>query len=115
MVKLNANDFAKYIIDTSVISKIVKTLNIEILENIIVKSRVILVDNSFIGVYYNYENGKISFALIMDEKRIFGADNLDFWHVHPFENPDNHKKSGEITFTEFLKMVEDNFNKTNSK
>ncbi len=111
MVKRNANDFAKDIIDTSVTSKIVKTLNIEILENIIVKARVILVNKSFIDIYYNYDNGKTSFALIKEDKRILGVDNLDFWHVHPFENSHEHKKSSEISFAEFLKMVEDNFDK----
>lgn len=107
MVKLSVADFAKDIIDNSVISKIVKTLNIEILENSIVRSRIILVDKSFVDVYYNHENGKTSFALVKNEKRIFGGDNLDFWHVHPFKNPDEHEKCDEISFAEFLKMVEE--------
>lgn len=109
MVKLTVTDFAKDIIDTSVISKIVKTFSIEILENTVVRARVILVDNSFIDVYYNYDNGKTSFALIKEEKRILGTDNLDFWHIHPLENPDEHRRSDEISFEKFLKMVEENF------
>jgi len=101
MVKLNATDFAKDIIDTSVASKIVKTLNIEILENTVVKSRIILIGKSFIDVYYNHENEKTSFALIGDEKRIFGADNLDFWHIHPFEIPMNTRNQARYPFQNF--------------
>lgn len=49
--------------------------------------RVTLADNSFVDVYYSEITGKISFAHIKDEQRVFGADNAGNWHWHPHENP----------------------------
>ncbi len=44
----------------------------------------------FIAVRYNARNDRIDFALIYDNKRIFGYDNLKQWHYHPFDNPSIH-------------------------
>jgi len=41
-------------------------------------------------VYVNGITGKKSFALIKNEKRIWGYDNYRYWHHHPFKNPDTH-------------------------
>ena len=39
---------------------------------------------------YNARNGRIDFALLYRQKRVFGYDNLKAWHYHPFENPSEH-------------------------
>lgn len=44
----------------------------------------------FLAVRYNARNGRIDFALIHNEKRIYGCDNLKSWHYHPYENPALH-------------------------
>lgn len=44
----------------------------------------------FLAVRYNSRNGRMDFALIKNNRRIFGYDNLKQWHVHPYENPDEH-------------------------
>ena len=80
---------------------------LKIEENAIVKCRIFLIDDSFVEVYYNFENGKTSFALIKNNCRIFGADNLGFWHTHPFSDPEKHIKSHEIKIEDFIKKIKD--------
>lgn len=107
---LSAKEFAKKIIAASNKSKIVKSFNSYISEDVFVKIRIFLnVEKMFIDVYYNSGTWKTSFALINQGKRIFGADNLGFWHIHPFENPNEHKKTIKITFKKFLKEIEERF------
>lgn len=107
---LSAKEFAKNIINVSNKSKIVKSFTSDISEDTFVKIRILLnVNKMFIDVYYNSETGKTSFALIDECERIFGADNLDFWHLHPFDNPEIHKKIGKINFNKFIEMIEKRF------
>jgi hypothetical protein len=54
------------------------------------KARVYLDDNCFIALRYNARNNRIDVALIKNDRRIFGYDNLKQWHFHPYENPSNH-------------------------
>jgi hypothetical protein len=70
--------------------------------------RVFLTDLSFIDVYHHQLSGKTSYAQILDDRRVFGADNKrGFWHWHPREDPAQHAASDhEITFEEFLGQVE---------
>jgi hypothetical protein len=53
------------------------------------KARVYLDDNYFIALRYNARNNRVDVALIKDDRRIFGYDNLKQWHFHPYENPSN--------------------------
>ena len=74
--------------------------------------RAYLKNESFVDVSYNEETGKITFAQIRNEQRVFGADNKQGWHWHPYEDPERHDfVEGEITFEEFLKQVEENLSK----
>jgi hypothetical protein len=68
---------------------------------------------SFIDAYYGKVTGKISFAQIKNEQRIFGADNAGGdWHWHPYADPQRHDfVDHEITFAEFFKRVEENRSK----
>ncbi|MCK4760924.1 MAG: hypothetical protein KAW12_01905 [Candidatus Aminicenantes bacterium] len=54
------------------------------------KANIYLDDPYFIAVRYNARNGRIDTALIKDNRRVFGYDNLKSWHFHPFENPEEH-------------------------
>ena len=48
----------------------------------------------YIQIYENIRKPKKSYALIFNEKRIFGKDFVfGKWHRHPFENPDKHDES----------------------
>lgn len=111
MDRLNPNDFASSIVDLCDRYDFIIDYELNIEDNVIVKSRIFLVDSSFVEVYYNFGNGKTSFALIKNNKRIFGADNLGFWHVHPFDNPEKHIKCTEIKIADFIKKIKNNLSK----
>ena len=102
---LSPNDFASLIVSLCNKYNFIVDYELNIEDNVIVKSRIFLIDNSFIEVYYNYENAKTSFALIKNNKRIFGADNLGFWHIHPLNKPEKHVKSNEIKLEDFVKEI----------
>jgi len=64
-------------------------------------------DASFADAFCNEATGKTAFALIKDERRIFGADNKGGWHWHPFDAPETHTPSSDaITFKDFLSLIE---------
>jgi len=106
---LNPNDFASLIVSFCNKYDFIINYELNIEDNVIVKSRIFLIDTSFVEVYYNFENGKASFALIKNNKRIFGADNLGFWHIHPFNNPERHLRCDEIGIEDFIKKIKNNF------
>ncbi|MEW6417775.1 MAG: hypothetical protein AB1480_06605 [Nitrospirota bacterium] len=54
------------------------------------KANIHLDENFFIAVRYNARNERTDFALIHNNQRIFGYDNLKEWHFHPYENPSGH-------------------------
>lgn len=99
-------EFSKDVIRICYASKIVKNWDVKLHEDVVARIRISLVDGSFIDIYHNVETEKISFAWIKDNKRVYGADNLDYWHTHPINDPRKHVKSEEIDFKEFLLYVE---------
>lgn len=109
MAKIEAHEFSKGIIKACSESRIVKSWDVKIYEHAVAKIRVFLVDKSFLEVYYNSETSKISFAWIRNNKRIYGADNLGYWHLHPIDNPEEHIKSRKMSFKRFLLNVEKYF------
>ena len=67
-----------------------------------------LSDGSFADAFYNEATEKTAFALIKNERRIFGADNTGGWHWHPFDAPDSHEPSSDaIAFDQFLARIEE--------
>lgn len=88
-------------------SNLVVSYDIRVLDNAVLKARITLTIDPFIDVYYNPANGTCSYTLIQGGQRIFGADNAFIgWHIHPFENQDEHRLREAVTFHEFLKTVE---------
>jgi len=67
--------------------------NLEIIEknNVRLKARYHVGVSLFIDVFYATRTRKISFAVIQNGDRVFGIDNLGFWHCHPFRNPQKHE------------------------
>lgn len=55
-----------------------------------IKANIHLEGNLFIALRFNARNGRMDFALIQNNKRIFGYDNLKRWHYYPYENPSEH-------------------------
>jgi hypothetical protein len=60
----------------------------------------------FVDIYYNAETGSVSFAYIERGQRRFGANSMRIgWHVHPFDNPEEHRPSPPLTVQEFLEVL----------
>lgn len=109
MVDLNAFEFARTIQDGCDRSDLVLSYDVRILDNTVVKVRVVLIVDAFIDVFYNADTARCSYALIQNGERVFGADNAFVgWHLHPFDTPDKHVPASEVSFEEFLKHVEEN-------
>ncbi|MEW6618652.1 MAG: hypothetical protein AB1422_04785 [bacterium] len=106
MVNLSPIEFSKEIINVASKSELVESFEVNILDDMIVKIRVYLTDGTFIDIFYNADTQKIAYALIKNKKRIFGIDNTDGWHLHPFKSPEIHQTCNSITFQEFLYSVE---------
>lgn len=88
-------------------SGLVVSYDIRVLDNAVLKARITLAVEAFIDVYYNPANGNRSYTLVQGGRRIYGADNAFIgWHIHPFENPVEHRLCEEVPFHEFLKTVE---------
>ena len=54
------------------------------------KLNILIQENTFISIRSNAENGRQDFALIHQNARIFGYDNLKQWHYHPLEDSSQH-------------------------
>jgi hypothetical protein len=107
MAQLSPFEFARGVQEACDRSELVVTYHIEILDDTVVKIRVLLINDAFIDVFYNADTDKVSFALVEGGARIFGADNAFIgWHVHPFVDPSRHIPSSGMTFEGFLKAVE---------
>ena len=73
----------------------------------ILKARLYFAEELFVQVYVNTRKPKKSYTLILNDRRIFGKDCIfNQWHLHPFENPDEHDESEiskkSITMEEFI-------------
>lgn len=82
------------------------------LEIITIKGRVFLREEPyFLEIYYNEKTGTTAFALIENDKRIWGIDydNIRGWHEHPLENSVTHKPIQSKSIPEVLKEFEQVF------
>lgn len=60
----------------------------------ILKARLHFSEELFLQFYVNTRRHKKSYALILNDRRIFGKDYIfGHWHRHPFENPEEHDVS----------------------
>lgn len=61
------------------------------------KIKVYLKRKSLLNVFYNRVLRIQSFALIINNERVWGidCDNRLGWHEHPLDNPNNHETIGE--------------------
>jgi len=54
--------------------------------------RIVLSSDLFIDIFYGVSKKRIDFAVIKATERIFGIDNLNGWHRHPFGGVTNRCK-----------------------
>ena len=112
MAGMSTEEFERQVISICSASSVVRNMAVINLGLTWFNVRAYLIDESFIDIFYNQTTGKTAFAHIRDERRIFGADNKQGWHWHPYDDPDEHLPAvNEIRFEEFLQQVEANINK----
>ncbi len=73
------------------------------------KANIILDENLFIALRYNARNERTDFALIHNNQRIFGYDNLKKWHYHPFENPSRHIPCDKPSINKIISDIKEVF------
>jgi hypothetical protein len=79
------------------------------IEVITIKGRVLLKrEPYFVEIYYNEVTGTMAFALIENNKRLWGIDydNVRKWHEHPVENPLTHKSISEKSISDIIKELQ---------
>lgn len=84
------------ILQLQAIAKDFRITELKIIEKTksILKVRLFVSEDIFIQIYVNLKRPKISYALIINDSRIFGKDYLfEEWHLHPFESPGKHDVS----------------------
>ncbi len=84
------------------------------LEIITIKGRVFLKKEPyFLEIYYNEQTKTTAFALIENEKRVWGIDydNIRGWHEHSIENPDIHKVISSKSVPEVLEELQKIYNR----
>ncbi|MEW5830305.1 MAG: hypothetical protein AB1846_15565 [Chloroflexota bacterium] len=107
MAGMTLDEFEHRVIAACSNSSAVQSIALNTTSETTIRFRIVLVDNSFIDVFFNEKLGKASYAVIKNGSRIFGADNTGGWHWHPREDPSDHVPAGSaITFEEFLEKVE---------
>jgi len=75
------------------------------------KARVILSQTTFIDVFYGAKKERIDSALIHEGKRVFGIDNLNYWHCHPFKKEKNHFRIEPMTIENIIIELSKNIDK----
>ena len=78
-----------------------KQITLDIDEDI-ASGRVHISERQFLRLYFNGITDVMAFALIDNERRIWGIDrdNIRGWHLHPADNPDSHVAIEPLTIPE---------------
>lgn len=78
-----------------------------------VKANIYLCEKVFISFRYNARNGRTDFALIQNEQRVFGYDNLKTWHCHPYTNPSKHVACSNPSTNKIISDIKHVYNSLN--
>ncbi len=104
---MNISEFQHRIFEISLSSAICDIPIVRRISPTSINLRVDLIVGGFIDVFFNQETGRVAFAFIKDDERIFGADNTGGWHIHPFNDPTQHVPLPlAMSFEEFVKQIE---------
>jgi hypothetical protein len=108
-------EFERMVFGIAQISPICGIPVIRVLLPVSISIRVPITSGGFVDAFLNERIGTTAFAFILEDKRIFGADNTGGWHLHPFENSEQYEELlREISFADFITAIEDRFRKRDS-
>lgn len=114
MARLKWREAYQEILDVCTRSTLITGVTPLLLDEPVLKLRAHLPPSAFIDIFVNVETEKVSFALIKEERRIFGVDNTRGWHLHSFDNPEEHHPCEVTSFESFLAQVEQHKDKWDS-
>ena len=107
---MSLEEFERLIIATAERSAICELVTVVAFTETTIRLSVLLYIDAHIDIYVNERNGTTSYTLVASDVRVFGADNANGWHFHPFGAPDHHEwLSQPMTFAEFLEQVEQEY------
>lgn len=69
------------------------------------KGRITLASGRNVDIFYGCKKGRIDFALIDENKRIWGIDNLGEWHLHPLWNEKEHIATDYTSIEQIVKEL----------
>jgi hypothetical protein len=81
MAAITAAEFTRHALDCAQRHPAIKTVAVDIQDNIIAKIRFTIKPTDFIDLFYNSDTQTTSYTLIQNQKRIFGADNTGGWLI----------------------------------
>ncbi|MBI5050935.1 MAG: hypothetical protein HZC11_08740 [Nitrospirae bacterium] len=105
-MKENIEGFLRSLISASKTSRIKELRIIEKTKSVL-KARLYFSEDIFVQIYVNVKRPKKSYALVINDTRIFGKDFIfGAWHAHPFKAPlmhdDSVKSKKPVTIEEFV-------------
>ena len=64
-------------------------------------------EDLFLRVYFNESTGTTAFALIKDQRRIWGVDfdNRRGWHLPPHDDPTEHRSIAPLSIQEIVRLL----------
>lgn len=76
-------------------------------EVFVLKGKAILEKGRSLQVYFNEQTGTTAFALIENDKRLWGIDfdNVRGWHIHPIEDPESHNNTAPKSISEIVGLI----------
>lgn len=106
MAPLTAAEFAHYALACTKRYPIIKSMAVDIQDNVIVKIRLTISAAKFIDLFYNSDTQTTAYTLIENQKRVFGSDNTGGWHIHPKNDPESHQPlKAPISLADFLETA----------
>lgn len=107
---MTSNEFEPAIFEVANRSPIGETPTIRRLTPTAITIRVTLTVGGFVDAFFNEQTGTTAFALIQNDRRIFGADNTGGWHIHPFKHPEQHEPLEQpLSFVQIIETIEQHF------
>jgi len=100
---MDVEPFLSSLLDALAECSFVRSVDLDT-EALVVKGRVRLEQDRFLQVYFNEHTGTTAFALIENERRLWGIDYDDLrgWHVHPIDHPGQHRDLEAMTPEEIV-------------
>lgn len=103
-VRSFANELLRALADTGLFERVALRT-----EGPIVDGEAHVREELFLRFYFNEVTGTIAFALIEEQRRIWGIDHdrRRGWHLHPVDNPADHIGIEPLSVSDIVRRLQD--------